>query len=470
MKITLCIDKQDRNNSSSELRQYSIDIGCPLRSYEEVFDELKISTNDNNKLVGVIYRRCYVDKYGVLKKLDSEEIQELEIPEITLFEGTNYVYIQEFTNLNMKIEYLTNAEMNKYFATKAEMNSTIKQTYDSILLAVSTKADKTELETAISLLTNEIELRVIKDKIISAINMSPETITILANRLGLTANDVLDIIAGNEINLTSKNISIKSNNFSVDKNGKINSTSGKIGGFNIGEYALAADINDKYSYTIDDAQRATSIANGEITPTKDDYDKLDVNKDGVIDKRDATIILRKYYGYTSTQGSFSIDTTDANDIIIFTGNATQNLYTSLGMERITTSEFVVKNISTLGDDHVSNTQIDDNGITTPTVTQTSKEEKKKNFEKLENALNIIKNTDIYKYNLKSQTDDDKKHIGFVIGKNYKYSKEITSVDKSGNEIGADLYSFVSVCCKAIQEQQEQIEELENRIKKLEGDK
>ena len=228
MKITLCIDKQQRGNPSEELKQYSIDIGCPLRSLDEVFDELKINTNDNNSLEGKIIRRCYVDKYGVLKKLDTEEVQTLDIPTIELFEGTNYVYILEYTNLNMKIEYLTNAEMNKYFASKAEMNSTIKQTYDSILLAVSTKADKTELETAISLLTDEIELRVIKDKIISEINMSPETITILANRLGLTANDVLDIIAGNEINLTSKNISRKSNNFSVDKNGKINSTSGKI--------------------------------------------------------------------------------------------------------------------------------------------------------------------------------------------------------------------------------------------------
>ena len=230
MKITLCIDKQDRNNPSSELRQHLIDIGCPLRSYGEFFDELKISTDDTNNLVGVIIRRCYVDKYGVLKKLEAEEIQELEIPEIILFEGANYVYIKEFTNLNMKIEYLTNAEMNKYFATKAEMNSTIKQTYDSILLAVSTKADKTELETAISLLTNGIELRVIKDKIISTINMSPETITILANRLGLTANDVLDIIAGNEINLTSKNISINSTNFKVDKDGNIICASGTFSG------------------------------------------------------------------------------------------------------------------------------------------------------------------------------------------------------------------------------------------------
>lgn len=244
MKITLCIDKQARNNPSSELRQYSIDIGCPLRSIDSSFDELKISTDDNNSLIGKIIRRCYVDKYGVLKKLDIEETQELEIPEITLFEGSNYVYIKEFTNLNMKIEYLTNAEMNKYFASKVEMNTTIKQTYDSIMLSVSAKVDA--------------------DEIISKINMSPEEITIQAKKLGLTANDILNIIAGNEINMTARDISIVSDNWSVDKKGHmecsdanvkgtITSNSGNIGGWNINEKGLTNDdvfINSDGSSTI----------------------------------------------------------------------------------------------------------------------------------------------------------------------------------------------------------------------------
>lgn len=199
MKITLCVDKQNRGSASEELKEYIIDIGCPLRSVDDVFDELKISTDDNNGLVGQIIRRCYVDKYGVLKKLSQEEIQELDVPDIELFEGTNYVYIKEFTTLNMKLEYLTNAEMNKYFATKMEMNSSIKQTADSINLEVAKKVDENE--------------------IIAKINMSPEEIQILANKLRLTANDVINIIAGSEINLTSKNISITSDNFSVDKNG-----------------------------------------------------------------------------------------------------------------------------------------------------------------------------------------------------------------------------------------------------------
>ena len=100
----------------------------------------------------------------------------------------------------------------------------------------------------------------------------------------------------------------------------------------------------------------------------------------------------------------------------------------------------------------------------------SLEKIKKNINKLENGLDIVLNTDIYTYNLKREKDEDKKHIGFVIGKKYKYSKEITSRKNNG----ANLYSMISVAYKAIQEQQELIEkqdktikDLQNRIEKLE---
>lgn len=95
------------------------------------------------------------------------------------------------------------------------------------------------------------------------------------------------------------------------------------------------------------------------------------------------------------------------------------------------------------------------------LTQTSLEEAKKDFEKLDNALDLIKGIDIYKYNLKTEDNGDKKHIGFVIGDGYKYKREIT--DKQNK--GVDLYSFVSLCCKAIQEQQEEIEELRKLVNK-----
>lgn len=112
----------------------------------------------------------------------------------------------------------------------------------------------------------------------------------------------------------------------------------------------------------------------------------------------------------------------------------------------------------------TSTTIYDNKIVTPTVEQTSLEKEKKNFEKFNNALNIIKDIDIYKYNLKNEEDNQKKHIGFVIGNKFNYRKEVTS----NNNDGVDIYSFVSVCCQAIKEQQEQIEQMKKEIEILKG--
>ena len=97
-----------------------------------------------------------------------------------------------------------------------------------------------------------------------------------------------------------------------------------------------------------------------------------------------------------------------------------------------------------------------------TLVQTSLESQKKNFEKLKEGLEIVLSTDIYKFNYKTQKDTDKKSIGFVMGKNFNYSTEIT--DK--NESGVNLYSMTSVAFKAIQEQQEEIEFLKNKIEEM----
>lgn len=94
------------------------------------------------------------------------------------------------------------------------------------------------------------------------------------------------------------------------------------------------------------------------------------------------------------------------------------------------------------------------------VIPSSLEEKKKDFEKFENALEIVKDTDIYKYHFKNQKETDKKHIGFVIGENYKYRQELTDLDNKG----VDLYSMISVLWRAVQEQQVEIEKLKKEVK------
>ena len=46
--------------------------------------------------------------------------------------------------------------------------------------------------------------------------------------------------------------------------------------------------------------------------------------------------------------------------------------------------------------------------------------------------------------------------------------KITALDDKGKEVGVDTYSMISVAYKAIQELSKQNEDLEKRIKELEG--
>ena len=225
------------------------------------------------------------------------------------------------------------------------------------------------------------------------------------------------VLNGKEINLTGDNTIIKSNNFNVDKNGNMTCNN--------------ATVNGKI--TSNDA----TITGGKIT---------------ISGKGDSTDLLRiseqnntSHFSYIQPIGAGFVYGSSDNAVYIMAGS------TSL----VSVS------------DNNGTTDITGSGIKTPILTQTSLEEKKKNFEKMkDNAIEIINGIDIYRYNLKTENDKDKKHIGFVIGDNYNYSKEVTSLDNTG----VDNYSFTSLCCKAIQEQQKQIEELKKEIEKLKGEK
>ena len=97
----------------------------------------------------------------------------------------------------------------------------------------------------------------------------------------------------------------------------------------------------------------------------------------------------------------------------------------------------------------------------------SKEEIKKNIELFDkDVLDILKNSNIYKFNYKIEKDTDKKHIGFIIGKNYKTPNEVIS--QNGESI--DTYSMSSILWKIAQKQQEEIEQLQKEIKEMKGDK
>ena len=475
MVLTLCIDKQPKNNPSSELKTCQIDIGDRLCSKDGVYDELIIKLNEVNQLDGIIKRRCSIDRLDVITILPEEHIQTLEIPEITLFEGTNYVYLQEFDYLNMKIEYLTNVEMNKHYAKTEEFHSALVLTAQEFNLKLSKKLDGEEFTHA---------------SIVAKINDDTSEVQIEADKINMK---------GKEFNLTADNMTIKSENFSVDEDGKISATAGEIGGFSLDDKELYTEYApEEQIFTIEDYKKVQKYIIGTGTLTPEEFEKYDVNHDGIINSLDLLKIYKNIY--YSKGANFRIDSSDFDNFISMEYNNEKTV--QIGPKSATLPSLSIKDggltiqktnalplISIQNDSSAYiNMQTDDyqycdftawgnNSVKIQTnfktgavkcvsLTQTSEEKYKKDFEKLNNALDIIKNIDIYKYHMKEENDTDKKHIGFVIGDKFNYSKEVTSKENDSVE----LYSYISVCCKAIQEQQEQIKQLQERIERLESGK
>lgn len=342
-----------------------------------------------------------INKDGTIK--DNETTEDLGEFHILLPKGNNTLEIKDFS-ASIYVKWAIQNEYTDIFATKAEMNSNIEQSSQQITLSVDKKLENysttIEMNSAITQtaesINSEVRKKVGEDEVISKINQSAEAVGINANKIELSANDVLNLLSGNSINLTSQNITISSNSLNVDKEGNMIFKSSGIKVFKVEN----KNNSNNYIYITDNF--------------------IGINKEnniGLVEIGTVTNI------YGNDEGSIEL-----------TGNGSTIVRAS--------------------------------GITTPTLTQTSLESEKKNFEKLKNALDIIKTIDIYRYNLKTENDKDKKHIGFVIGDNYNYSKEVTSIDNTG----VDNYSFTSLCCKAIQEQQKQIEELKKEIEKLKGEK
>lgn len=375
-------------------------------------------------------KRCQYNADGTVSKLEKEEIISYEYPKIELKDGDYTVELLGYTNAYLSVRMMAQNIYTTQFATKAEVSSEISQKADEVNISVDKKLSNysttTQMNSAINVKANEItsnvgttyatkgELNTTKseikqttdsisstvskkvgnDEIISKINQSAEAVGIKADKIELSANDVLNLLAGNTINLSSKNIVISSDALTIKKDG-------------------------------------TMILKGAGSAT--DIFRVQKTSDSSV------------FSYIQPIGAGYVNGSSDKSIYIFVGD--------------TSSSVDITDIN-------GNTYISGRGIRTPSVTQTSIEKDKKNFETLDNGLEIIKNTDIYKYNLKSQKDTDKKHIGFVIGDNYNYSQEITSQDNDG----VDTYSMISVAYKAIQELAQQNEQLQNEIKELKGEK
>lgn len=274
--------------------------------------------------------------------------------------------------------------------------------------------------------------------------------------------------------------------------GNVEADGGEIGGFTLTPEKFTSTSSITRNYTEADLTRITKLSGNEIEPTSEDYEKYDLNGDKCFTALDILRVRKMQLGdLSSTQnGYFTINSNDPVHCLVIKNSETDIDGVSLGLYGGYISELGVKQLTSVMKTSDENTKLNlssrsinlnnynnnnftsvsADGITTPVVTQTSLEEYKKNFEKFDNALPILNEIDIYKYNLKHEEDGHKKHLGFVIGENYNYSSEITTVDENGKEIGVDNYSMTSLCLQAIKELNAKVETLENKIKEMESEK
>lgn len=432
MQYKIIVDKQPSSNPSAEKKEYIIDIE-ELRVKGNVYDSLNIEIDKT-----YVTRRLALSEYGVLSVLDEPKIEELTDIDIQLFEGDNYIYLMDMQGNKFYAEYLIKNDFNDIYATKNEMNSAITQTAQSIELSVNQKLtgyatnedleeQVTELNSTISQTASEINLEVSKKiddeeltgaNITLRINNDTSEATINADKIELSANDILNILAGNTINLTSKDIVIQSNNFNVDKNGNMSCTNATINGAITSNNATITGGKIKVS----GAKSTTDLLRVESSTSSSVFSYIQPIGAGFVNGSGSHAI------YIMADDSISM-------IDIYDSNGTTSLAGA--------------------------------GITTPKLTQTSLESIKKNITKFaKNATDIINNSDIYEYNLKSDADTDKKMIGFVIGDNYKTPDEV--IDKDGQAV--ELYSAIGILWKGFQERQskiDKIDKLEERILQLE---
>ena len=405
---------------------------------------------DYDSLTVMVNKRCGWNDDGTVCLLDNMITNRYDFPKIELTDGDYTVELLGYSNAYMFVRLMAQNIYTTQFATKAEVNSEISQTSQEINIGVDKKLENysttTQMNSAINVkaneivsnvsetyetkdnaetqysqikqttenITSEVSKKVGNDEVISKINQSAEAVGINATKINLSANDILNLLAGNTINLTSKNITISSDNFKVDKNGKItcsniNITSGKI---SLGGTNSAPDF-----------EASNSSYNTRVVA------------DGIYANSISSANKHAYMYVDEKGGAIVLGGKASNDIVLQTGDSPR--------------------ITCYGE------------VQAQSHTYLSLEEKKKNITVLDKeVLPIVKNAKLYEFNYKTEKDTNKKHIGFVIGEKYNTPSEVMSEDKQG----IDTYSMSSIMWKALQEQQVLIEQLQSEIKEMKGAK
>lgn len=433
-------------------------------------------------LVRLMIQNIYTTQFATKVEVKTEISQKADEIDISVDKKlSNYTTTTDMNSaINLKADSIvstvnqTTTQKLKDYTTKAQVNSAIEQKADSIISTVErTYATKNQLDstkTEFKQTTDSISLTVsnndTKAHIISKINDKTSTVQIGADNISLK---------GKTLDFTGDNISIVSNNFNVDKNGLITAKAGKIADYTISGSKLVGNNVGLSGKSGDGFGFWAGSNDSTKAPFRVGHDgslySTNANISGIVNATDGS-----FSGTVNAKGTFNvygvdnlIDCTINNNGVSYYGN--DGTYYGMTTASTNNNQKGVSMVSTSGGaiGVGGNQGFCDatGGFYCYRVVPISKEEYKKNIKPYtENAINILKNTDIYTYNYKVENDEDKKHIGLVIGENYRTPEIVTS----NNNDGIDIYCMVSVLWKAVQEQQETIENMQKEILKLKGEK
>lgn len=300
-----------------------------LRYNDEIYDEFLLDYD--NKICQVI-KRCGYNADGTVYQLAEPQTMDYPYPTIYLGDGDYKISLLGYDNAYIYVRLMAKNIYTTQFATRAEVHTEIDQTAASITTMVSgTYERKDHAESSYSQLqqtTSNISATVAnnntKANIIAKINDNTSQAQINADAINLLANDVLNILSGNTIDLGAKTITITSNNFTVDSSGNIRSNSGVIGGFTLGTTRFTGNLNGIYDYNNYDLRNVMCIQMDWLANSSIFQNIYDVNNDGYINTADTLKIKRILLGLDqntkNVTGNVYINSTNPKNCIQVTAN------------------------------------------------------------------------------------------------------------------------------------------------------
>lgn len=412
------------NSTTNEVFDYQLP--CDLRYFEDsehgipfTYDEFILDYE--NQVCKKIERIGISGTYAYV--LSQEREVTYDYPSIVLSEGDYTISVLGHTRYFLKVKVNKTNEYTKQFATRVDLTSTIEQTANMINLELQEKVNNTDYTAA---------------QILMKINDDISETQIKADKINL---------AGKTIDMTSDTININSKYFQVTPEGKVTCQSLGVTGkesfinlndsfvvnnlgnvliYDSGRYAEGAEAN--FNIKNESGDLVTAIYSGEIDLSNDIY-KLKIHAE---DFGQSTLDICNSV-ITMWEDS---DTIQDHAIVLSMSGGPR-----ISCGQTNTSTYIYENYILCQD-----------------YRNISLAEAKKDIKLLNNgALKDVLDTDIYEYHYKTDTKNDNKKLGVIIGDNYKCSEKIMSEDNKS----VNLYSMIALTYKAIQELAQEVEDLKN---------